>query len=52
MGFNSAFKGLIYSVTRFHQDRNSRHTHAQPTIMTYGRIPYKNIRNVHPWNST
>ena len=27
-------------------------THIQPTIMTYGRVPYKNITNVHPQNST
>jgi len=27
-------------------------TRTQPTIMTYGRIPYKNITNVHPRNST
>jgi len=44
---------VIDSMTRFHQDRNSRraHTHTQPTIMTYGRILYKNITNVHPRNS-
>jgi len=28
------------------------HTHTKPTIMTYGRILYKNITNVHPRNST
>jgi len=45
---------LRVSVTGFHQDRNSRHTHThtQPMIMTYDRILYKNITNVHPWNST
>jgi hypothetical protein len=57
-------KELQAHMTRFHQDRNSRHTwqdftrtgtpgtHTQPTIMTYGRILYKNITNVHPRNST
>ena len=34
------------------QDKKSRHTRTQPTIMTYGRILYKNITNVHPRNST
>jgi len=48
----------LYSTTRFHQDRNIRHahththTHTQLMIMTYGRILYKNITNVHPRNST
>jgi hypothetical protein len=28
------------------------HTRTQPAIMIYGRIPYKNITNVHPRNST
>jgi hypothetical protein len=28
------------------------HTHTKPTTMTYGRILYKNIPNVHPRNST
>jgi len=28
------------------------HTHTQLTIMTYGRIVYKNMTNVHPRNST
>jgi hypothetical protein len=28
------------------------HTSTQPTIMTCGRILYKNITNIHPRNST
>jgi len=56
LDFLSWWNVVIESMTRFHQDRNPRHTHThthtQPTIMTYGRIPYKNITNVHPWNWT
>jgi len=35
------------------QDRTGTpDTRTQPTIMTYGRILYKNITNVHPRIST